>query len=54
MATTLTHTSELTGSIPKIESYTISEKLQRINKIKYNLGLLYFAGLTILLTTLFI
>ena len=52
--TTLTHTSELTTSVPKFESLTVSEKLQKINKLKYNLGLLYFAGVTVLITTLFI
>ena len=40
--------------ISEMKSETIEDGLLRINKIKYNLGLVYFAAVTILLTSLFV
>ncbi|MBK7104534.1 MAG: hypothetical protein IPH62_04560 [Ignavibacteriae bacterium] len=40
--------------ISEMKSETFEDGLLRINKIKYNLGLVYFAAVTILLTSLFV
>jgi len=56
MAGTITNILEITNVIPKknVKSLSFTEELQKLNKVKYNLSLLYFAGLTILMTTLFL
>lgn len=40
--------------ISELKSETFEDGLLKINRIKYNLGLAYFAAVTILLTLLFI
>ncbi|MBK8944908.1 MAG: hypothetical protein IPM32_06485 [Ignavibacteriae bacterium] len=40
--------------ISELKSETFEDGLLKINRIKYNLGLVYFAAVTILLTSLFI
>jgi len=56
MARTISNIIEWTNAISRenVKTLSYSEELEKINKIKYNLGLLYFAGLTILMTTLFL
>jgi len=56
MVQTITNTSKLSNIVKAVSTRTLSytEELQKINKIKYNLSLLYFAGVTILLTSLFL
>jgi hypothetical protein len=44
----INHIAEKEGT--KVLSY--SEELKKINKLKYNLSLVYFAGLAVLLSTL--
>ena len=40
--------------IKKTEAISHSEEIQRINKVKYNLSIVYFVGVIALLSTLFI
>lgn len=56
MAQTISNISELSATTKVANTKTLSftEELQKINKIKYNLSLVYFAGVTVLLTTLFL
>lgn len=54
MARTLTNISELSDSFPveRIKILSFSEEVERINKIKYGLGLIYFIGFAIFTSTL--
>ncbi len=56
MVNTYSTTAEITQTYSKkeIKELTISEEILRINKVKYNLGVLYFVSLTVILTSLFI
>lgn len=56
MARAISNISEIsnTQALDNVKIISFSEELQKVNKIKYNLGLLYFAGLTILMTSLFL
>ena len=56
MAQTVSNISELSTvtKVSNTKTLSFTEELQKINKIKYNLSLVYFAGVTILLTTLFL
>ena len=56
MARTISNISELTNinAQENIKTLSFTEELDKVNKIKYNLSLVYFAGLTVLMTTLFI
>ncbi len=40
--------------VEELKSKSLEESLLQVNKVKYNLGLVYFAALAVLLTTLFI
>ncbi|MFZ1289024.1 MAG: hypothetical protein WAR79_02980 [Melioribacteraceae bacterium] len=55
-ARTLSSISEFykVTEIEELKSETLEEGLLKINRLKYNLGLVYFAAVTILLTTLFV
>lgn len=55
-AQALANISELNNvvSIEKAKSKTFVEELLEINKMKYNLGLVYFGVITILFTSLFL
>ena len=56
MAETISNVKELTEALESsaVKTLSYTEELERINKIKVNLGILYFAALSILMTTLFI
>ncbi|MCB0731125.1 MAG: hypothetical protein KDC88_08835 [Ignavibacteriae bacterium] len=56
MARTLVNISELSHSMPieKVKVLSYTEELEKINKIKFNLSFLYFAGFAVGLTTLFL
>lgn len=54
MANTITNIAELSNTVTISEELTSTEEFQKVNKIKYNLSLVYFVGLTVLMTTLFI
>ena len=54
MANTITNIAELSNTASVSQELSSTEELQRINKIKYNLSLVYFAGVVVLMTTLFI
>lgn len=56
MAQTILNISEISNTIPveRKEVVSYSENFRNIEKIKHNLGLLYFAGFAVLLTTLFL
>jgi hypothetical protein len=41
-------------SVQEIKSQTFEEELLKINKIRYGLGVVYFLGVSFLLTTLFL
>lgn len=41
-------------TIDDSKSLSINDKIVRINKVKYNLSITYFAGVVVLLTTLFL
>ncbi len=45
-------TNSISTSNVKVLNY--SEELERMNKVKYNLSVVYFAAVTIMMTTLFI
>ncbi len=50
----ISNISELSESLSEVKVLDYNEEAERINKIKYNLGLLYFAALSIMMTTLFL
>ena len=54
MARTLTNISELSNSFPveQIKILSYSEEVEKINKIKYGLSLVYFIGFAIFTSTL--
>lgn len=52
MAQTISNISELSTSNVNVLSY--AKEVEKMNKVKYNLSLVYFAALTVLLATLFI
>jgi len=56
MAQIISNISEISNSVPEenVKVLSFTEELLKIEKIKHNLSLLYFAGFAILLTTLFI
>ncbi len=56
MASTISNISEISNAttVQNIKVLSFTEELQKVNKIKYNLSLAYFAGLVVLMTTLFI
>jgi len=56
MARAITSISEIMHTIPsaKIKVLSFTEEFQKINKVKYNLSLLYFAGLAVVMTSLFL
>ena len=56
MTSTTIQISHLNHShtLKEVKTLSFSEEIQKINKVKYNLGVLYFAGVVVLLTTLFI
>jgi len=41
-------------TVEEVKSQTFEEELLKVNKIRYGLGLTYFFGVVILLTTLFL
>ncbi|MBI1932648.1 MAG: hypothetical protein HYS24_08935 [Ignavibacteriales bacterium] len=41
-------------NVEELKSQSLEESLLQVNKVKYNLGLVYFVALAVLLTTLFI
>lgn len=45
-------TNSISTSNVKVLNY--SEELKRMNKVKYNLSVVYFAAVTVMMTTLFI
>ena len=56
MANTISNIAEISNSatLENIKVLSLTEELQKVKKIKYNLSLAYFAGLTVLMTTLFL
>lgn len=42
------------GVLNKSKELTSADEIQRINKVKYNLSIVYFVGIVALLSTLFI
>jgi hypothetical protein len=56
MARVISNISEISNinSIQNTKVLSFSEELQKLNKIKYNLSLAYFAGLVVIMTTLFL
>lgn len=56
MANSVSNITEIVSSVELKEEnvLTYSEKLQKIAKIKHNLGIFYFTLLVVLLSTLFI
>lgn len=52
MAQTISNMSELSTSNINVLSY--AKEVEKMNKVKYNLSLVYFAALTVMLATLFI
>jgi hypothetical protein len=56
MARVLSNISEIShiNSEQNTKILSFTEELQKVNKIKYNLSLAYFAGLVVLMTTLFL
>jgi len=51
MAQSISNISELSNSKVNVLSY--SKEVEKIEKVKYNLSLVYFAALTVMLATLF-
>lgn len=56
MAKTISNISEISKSLvgSKTKTLSLTEEYQKINQIKYNLGIAYFIALSVLMTTLFI
>lgn len=56
MARTISNIKEIKESLVKsnVKTLSFTEEYQKINQIKYNLGIVYFVALTVLMTTLFI
>ena len=54
MASSITNVSDISHvtDVKQIKVLSYSEELSKVNKIKYNLSIAYFAGLVVLLTTL--
>ena len=54
MASSITNVSDINHvtDVKQIKVLSYSEELSKVNKIKYNLSIAYFAGLVVLLTTL--
>ena len=52
MASSITNVSDINHvtDVKKIKVLSYSEELSKVNKIKYNLSIAYFAGLVVLLT----
>ncbi len=53
MAKTISNISELNNTAAKVKVLNYTEELEKVNKIKYSLSMLYFVALTIMTTTLF-
>lgn len=51
---TITNIADFSNTTTTTEELSSTQEFQKINKIKYNLSLAYFAGLAVLMTTLFI
>ena len=51
MAQSISNISELSNSNVNVLSY--NKEVEKINKVKYNLSLVYFAALTVMMATLF-
>ncbi len=56
MAKTISNIKEIENSLVRSNTKTLSftEEYQKINQVKYNLGIAYFVALSVLMTTLFI
>lgn len=56
MASSITNISDITSKVAleQANELTYTEELQKLNKIKYNLSVLYFAILVVLFGTLLI
>ena len=54
MASSFANVSDISHvtDVKQIKVLSYSEELSKVNKIKYNLSIAYFAGLVVLLTTL--
>ena len=54
MASSITNVSDINHvtDVKKTKVLSYSEELSKVNKIKYNLSIAYFAGLVVLFTTL--
>ena len=52
MAHSISNISEISNT--KVKALSFTEEYQKINQIKYNLGIAYFVALSILMTTFFI
>jgi len=50
MTQSITNISELSN----VKVFSYSKELERINKIKYNLSVVYFAAVSVMMVTLFI
>lgn len=56
MAQTISNISEITNAVTteNEKKLSLTEELQRVNKIKYNLGIVYFVSVVALMVTLFV
>lgn len=53
MAQSISNIKELSNVSSEVKVLNYTEELEKVNKVKYNLGMLYFVALTIMTTTLF-
>jgi hypothetical protein len=53
MAQSISNIKELSNLSSEVKVLNYTEELEKINKVKHSLGMLYFAVLTIMMTTLF-
>ena len=54
MAQSISSVSEISKSLTNAKALSFTEEYQKINQVKYNLGIAYFVALSVLMTTLFI
>ncbi len=53
MAKTISNISELTNTASEVKVLNYTEELEKVNKVKYTLSMLYFVAVTVMTTTLF-
>ena len=53
MAQSISNIKELSNVSSEVKVLSYTEELEKVNKVKYHLGMLYFVALTIMTTTLF-